>query len=106
MPIELPPEDTKRLVAAVKLHFLEHRNEGIGDLQAGFLLEFCLKEIGAAIYNQGVRDAQTHIGRLVEDLDSVVFESEPSLTTLNKQSLPRSRLLQNSLLERFCFRYT
>ena len=73
MPIELPPETTKRVIAAVKLHFLEHRNEEIGDLQAGFLLEFCLKEIGAAIYNQGVRDAQTYLSRLVDDLDSVVL---------------------------------
>ena len=54
---------------AIKQYFLEHRNEEIGDLQAGFLLEFCLKEIGPAIYNKGVQDAQTHMGRVVEDLD-------------------------------------
>jgi len=78
MPIELPPETTKRLIADIKLYFLEHRNEEIGDLQAGFLLEFCLKEIGPAIYNKGVQDAQTHLGRVVEDLDSVVFVEEPS----------------------------
>ena len=78
MPIELPPESTKRLIAAVKLYFLEHRSEEIGDLQAGFLLEFCLKEIGPAIYNKGVQDAQAHIGRVVDDLDSVVLAVEPS----------------------------
>ncbi len=78
MPIELPAETTKRLIADIKLYFLEHRNEEIGDLQAGFLLEFCLKEIGPAIYNQGVRDAQTYLSRLVDDLDSVVFAVEPN----------------------------
>ncbi len=76
MPIELPAETTKRLIADIKLYFLEHRNEEIGDLQAGFLLEFCLKEIGPAIYNQGIRDAQTYLSRLVDDLDSVVFAME------------------------------
>ena len=78
MPIELPAETTKCLIADIKLYFLEHRNEEIGDLQAGFLLEFCLKEIGPAIYNQGVRDAQTYLSRLVDDLDSVVFAAEPN----------------------------
>ncbi|MCH7639966.1 MAG: DUF2164 domain-containing protein [Bacteroidetes bacterium] len=77
MPIELAPEAKQRVIAAIKPYFLEHRNEEIGDLQAGFLLEFCLKEIGPAIYNLGVHDAQTHIGRVVEDLDSVVFAVEP-----------------------------
>ena len=78
MPIELPAETTKRLIADIKLYFLEHGNEEIGDLQAGFLLEFCLKEIGPAIYNQGVRDAQTYLSRLVADLDSVVVAVEPN----------------------------
>lgn len=76
MPLELPPETSERLIAAIKLYFLEHRNEEIGDLQAGFLLEFCLEEIGPAIYNKGVRDAQVHLARVVEDLDSVIFETE------------------------------
>jgi len=77
MPIELPAETTKRLIADIQLYSLEHRNEEIGDLQAGFLLEFCLKEFGPAIYNKGVQDAQAHIARVVEDLDSVVFVVEP-----------------------------
>lgn len=77
MAIELTPDTTKHLIEAIKLYFLEHRNEEIGDLQAGFLLEFCLKEIGPEIYNKGVRDAQIHLARVVEDLDSEVFETEP-----------------------------
>ena len=77
MSIELPPETTKRLIDGIKLHFLEHREEEIGDLQAGFLLDFCLKEIGPVIYNKGVSDAQAHLGKVVDDLDSVVFKAEP-----------------------------
>ncbi len=77
MPIELAPETSKRLIAAIKLYFLEQRSEEIGDLQATLLLDFCLREIGPSIYNKGVRDAQAHLARVVEELDSVVFETEP-----------------------------
>lgn len=74
MSIELPKDTTESLVASIKLYFLEERGEEIGDLQAGFLLEFFLKEAGPSIYNKAVRDTQTYLARIADDLDSVIFK--------------------------------
>jgi uncharacterized protein (DUF2164 family) len=41
---------------------------------AKFLLEFFLAEIGPLAYNKGVKDAEAHLRRSVEDLPSVCFE--------------------------------
>lgn len=69
MPIDLPDETRNELVKAIKLYFLNERDEEIGELAAAFFLEFVLETIGPSIYNQAIRDAQGRLQVIVADLD-------------------------------------
>ena len=76
MPITLSPETIKRLVASIKRYAAENLDEEIGDLKAGLLLDYCLKEIGPSIYNQAIADAQAYFTGRVADLEGVCHEPE------------------------------
>jgi uncharacterized protein (DUF2164 family) len=76
MAIELSPETTKQLHASIKRYFLENLDQDIGDLKAGMLLNYCLKEIGPTIYNRAIDDAQTYFQGRVVDLEGVCYEKE------------------------------
>lgn len=80
MAIELPDETKTQLVYSIRRYFEEERNEEIGDLQASFLLDFVLTEIGPSIYNQAVKDAQSSMQRVVADLDLTLHEPEFAYT--------------------------
>ena len=51
-------------------------DEEIGDLKAGLLLDYCLQEIGPAVYNQAIADAQSYFTGRVADLEGVCHEEE------------------------------
>lgn len=76
MPITLPPDTTKQLLASIKRYLSEQLDEEAGDLKAAMFLEFCLKEIGPSIYNRAIADAQGFFQERVADLDGVCFEQE------------------------------
>lgn len=69
--IKLPPEVRKRVVRAVKGYFLSEREEELGDLAAGLLVDFFVDQLGPAVYNQAIADAQKFMGEKVEDLASL-----------------------------------
>ena len=52
-------------------------DEELGNLEAGFLLEFFLEKIGPTIYNRAVSNAQTLMQGKLLDIDGELFESEP-----------------------------
>ena len=64
------------MVASIKRYAAENLDEEIGDLKAGLLLEYCLKEIGPSIYNQAIADAQAYLTGRVADLEGVCHEEE------------------------------
>jgi uncharacterized protein (DUF2164 family) len=76
MPITLPQETTKQLHASIKRFFAEHLDEDIGDLKAGLVLEYCLKEIAPVVYNRAIADAQSYFQGRVADLEGVCYEPE------------------------------
>lgn len=76
MPIALPPDATKQLLASIKQFTAEHLDEQIGDLKATLFLEFCLAEVGAVVYNQAIADAQRYFQGRVNDLDGVCYQPE------------------------------
>lgn len=84
MAITLSPDATKQLQASIKRYVAENLDQEIGDLKAGLLLDYCLKEIGPMIYNQAIADAQAFIQGRVADLDAVCYE--PELTYWTPQS--------------------
>ena len=76
MTIELPKQKRTDAIASLQRYFEESLPEPLGDLPAGLLLNFILEEIGPAIYNQAIRDAQTRLAQRVADLDGELFADE------------------------------
>ncbi len=76
MPIKLSSETTTQLIASIKRYAAGNLDEEIGDLKAGLLLDYCLKEIGPSIYNQAIADAQAYFTGRVADLEGVCHEPE------------------------------
>ena len=76
MPIKLQKESEQRLIDSIKKYFVEHLDSEIGDLKARLMLDFCIKEIGASIYNQAIADAQQYMCERVADLGSARYEIE------------------------------
>lgn len=76
MAISLPDETREALIPAIQHHFRDERDEEIGELAAGFFLDFVLEAIGPSIYNQAIRDAQANLQRIVSDLDLNLCEPE------------------------------
>jgi uncharacterized protein (DUF2164 family) len=78
MDIKLSPDTEKRLAGSVQRFVAEEYGESIGELGAGTFLRFCLKEIGPAIYNQAISDAQSCLQERVTDLENICFAEETS----------------------------
>ncbi len=74
--IELSPESRADAIASIKQYFEENMSEPIGDLPAGLLLNYILEEIGPAIYNKAIHDAQARLTQRVADLDGELFADE------------------------------
>lgn len=71
--IELSRELRARAVSSIQRYFNENFSEPIGDLPAGLLLNFFMEEIGPAIYNRAIADAQTRMQQRVSDLDGELY---------------------------------
>ena len=69
--IKVTREQRDEMLAAIKNYFLKNREEEIGDLQAGLMLDFILEELAPAFYNQGVSDSYTYVKDTIEDLLSI-----------------------------------
>ena len=76
MAIELPKESEKELIASIKRFFEEKMEDEIGDLKARLVLDFCVREIGPAIYNQAISDSRRYWQSKLSDLESVCYEPE------------------------------
>ncbi len=76
MTIKLNPETEERLIASIQRYFDVNMDEGIGDLKAKLLLDFCVKELGPSIYNQAILDAQSAMQDKVAELDVTCYEAE------------------------------
>jgi uncharacterized protein (DUF2164 family) len=74
--IELDKERKQRMVHAIQTYFAEKLDQEIGQLAAQLLLEFFVKQVGPAIYNQAVKDAQAFLQDKLMDLDGVLYQPE------------------------------
>ncbi len=62
-------EDRKKdMIDKIKKHFMEERDEDLGDLAAQMILEFFVEKLGPDIYNQGLDDAHLYMSEKLEDL--------------------------------------
>ncbi len=76
MTIEIPKHVRARAIASIQRYFEENLPEAIGELPAGLLLNFFLEEIGPAVYNQAIADAQARIQQRVTDLNGELYADE------------------------------
>jgi uncharacterized protein (DUF2164 family) len=75
-PIEISKQVRADAVASLRRYFEENMPEPLGDLPASLLLNFFLEEIGPAIYNQAIADAQTRLHQRVSDLNGELYADE------------------------------
>lgn len=76
MPIELSKANRSEAIGSIRRYFEENMAEPVGELAAGLLLNYFLEEIGPAIYNQAIADAQTQLSRRVADLGGELYAKE------------------------------
>ena len=76
MPIAITAEARKQLLASIKRYVFENLDQDIGDLKAGSLLDYVLKEVGPTVYNTAIGDAQAYFQARTIDLEGVCYERE------------------------------
>jgi uncharacterized protein (DUF2164 family) len=76
MTIELTKQVRSQAVVSIQRYFQENMPEKIGELPAGLLLNFFVEEVGPAIYNRAIADAQTRMEQRVADLNGELFADE------------------------------
>jgi uncharacterized protein (DUF2164 family) len=76
MSIELSKEARADAVASIQQYFERNLPEPIGEMPAGLLLNFFLEEIGPAIYNKAIEDAQARLAVRVADISGELYEDE------------------------------
>ena len=76
MAVRLSEDVTKEAIASIRRYCGEHLEVEIGDLQAGSLLDYFLKELAPSVYNAAIADAKTFLTDRLEDLDGTCHERE------------------------------
>ncbi len=76
MSLELSKEARADAIASIQQYFDSNMPEPIGELPAGLLLNFFVEEIGPAIYNKAIADAQARLTVRVADLSGELYEDE------------------------------
>ena len=73
---DLTPEQRKQALSSIKAFASRELDVDAGDLKAGMILDFFLKEIAPSVYNGAIRDAQKFLSERVNDLDGVCYADE------------------------------
>jgi uncharacterized protein (DUF2164 family) len=76
MTIELSKQARVDALASIKRYFRENMPEPIGDLGAELLLNYFVEEVGPAIYNGAIAEAQARMQQRAQDLDGELY-AEP-----------------------------
>ena len=76
MKIELSKQVRSVAIASMQRYFQENMAEPIGNLAAGLLLNYFVEELGPAIYNQAIADAQARIQQRMSDLEGELYVPE------------------------------
>jgi len=76
MTISLSDTARNQSIASIRRYFAEELEQDVGDLKAGLLLEFFLKEIAPTVYNGAIDDAQAFIAERVADLGGACAAEE------------------------------
>lgn len=56
------------MVEKIKYYFQNERDEELGDLAAGLILDFIIDELSPEFYNKGVYDSYKYMNERMEDM--------------------------------------
>jgi uncharacterized protein (DUF2164 family) len=76
MRIRLSDERRADLVASIQAWLRENFDDDVGELKAGLLLDFFVKELGPPVYNQAIKDAHDFLADKLVDLEGDFYEPE------------------------------
>ncbi len=76
MSLELAKPTLDQLTGSVRRYLQQELDVDAGELQARLLLDFVIAEVGPAVYNQAIRDAQAYMQERVLDLEGVCHQPE------------------------------
>lgn len=71
-PIKIKKEVREDMISSIKNYFEKERDEELGDLAAGLILDFIIDELAPEFYNQGVYDSYQFMNVRCEDLLSIL----------------------------------
>jgi uncharacterized protein (DUF2164 family) len=71
--IKLDKDKRDDLVKAIVHYFKKERDEEIGQLAAGMVLDFIIDKLAPEFYNQGVLDSCAYMNEKVEDMQSLLL---------------------------------
>ena len=74
--VAISAEARKQAIGSIKRYFAEEMEQEIGDLKAGLLLDYFLKEVGPTVYNRAIADARQFFEERTADLDGVCYRAE------------------------------
>jgi uncharacterized protein (DUF2164 family) len=74
--IELSKEARSDAITSIQRYFQENMPEPIGNMAASLLLSYFVEEVGPAIYDQAIADAQARIQQRRSDLEGELFAPE------------------------------
>ncbi|MEM1094056.1 MAG: DUF2164 domain-containing protein [Bacteroidota bacterium] len=86
MPLALDDERRIDAIQALQAYAEDEFDNPLSVFAARGLLDFILAEIGPAIYNQGVADAQRYVQERAMEMDLNVYEEEFPATRRRKPS--------------------
>jgi len=69
--IKLTKDKRDEMISDIKEYFLNEREEEIGDLASGMILDFIIERLAPEFYNQGVYDSYKYMEDRLEDLLSI-----------------------------------
>jgi uncharacterized protein (DUF2164 family) len=89
----LDREERAEAVRRVRAYFERERGEELGELAAGFILDFIAEELAPLFYNAGLSDAQALLARHVDSLDADLEAQrrEPLLAPRREPAGPEPR---------------
>ena len=76
MKIELSKQARADAITSIQRYFEENMPEPIGNMAAELLLNYFVEEVGPAIYNHAIVDAQTRIQQRMSDLEGELYVPE------------------------------
>jgi uncharacterized protein (DUF2164 family) len=78
MAVKLDAEVKKRAAQALRGYCERELEQSIGNLDAEFLLDFVVAQVGPVIYNRAIADVQVYFRDRLAELDGDLFEPEGS----------------------------